>query len=404
MFSNKTRDRWLILVDEATFQATPVGRRRLFEQHQYRLPMVQLDDSSTLPARITARIPPEEPIGVRLIALDPTADTEMISMLANTNYATAATARKTTEPPTKRKQRSDSARQSTSSDPPQPAVQANDEEPHESQPTWLQKLKQLRATATRLPRKEKTNPEAVPTLSKLMTRIMKVGDAITRETERLNAGIPSSIITPPPVRVPETKLFSENWYAKTHRLLMATSMEMAAYNIEELTRIKLELDEEYSIKESEYNPTEADCEQIFKNVKKLTEGNAPGRPTPTGVNLPLEFYLHPEGSTTFIVQNPELHTYYNTTGQRLPRQRSPEQQPPTAKSKGSSNQRPSTGQNPAHKQKTGTQHRPERRDTSKDRPQQSKNRNGFHDPDRGGQQEPRRAQNPSRDSYRPRRK
>ena len=56
--------------------------------------MIQLADSCTLPARITARIPPKEPIGVRFIALDPAEDAEMISILTNINYATVATARK----------------------------------------------------------------------------------------------------------------------------------------------------------------------------------------------------------------------------------------------------------------------------------------------------------------------
>ena len=177
----------------------------------------------------------------------------------------------------------------------------NDEEPGKFQ----QKLRQLAQGKTR-------SSEAVAPMSKLMKRIVKLGDAITRETERLEAGIPSTIIAPPPIRVPETSNFSEDWYTDTNRLLMATSMEMAALTIKELSRIKRELCLEYTTMEAEYKPTEADCEQIWNNVKYLTEGYIPGEPIPTGVNLPLQFYIHAEEGSTFIGQNPELHTVYNT--------------------------------------------------------------------------------------------
>ena len=217
--SNSTRDRWFILVDDATFHATPEHRRKLYEQVKYRLPTIQLEENSTLPARITAQKPPTNPTGQRLIALDPAEDDDMFNMLTGLNYAIVASIRKMAAPGAKRRMLSESASHTARDDSPQPPVQENnDEKPCEFQ----LKFRQLTETGNRQPRKEKTNIKAVPTMSKLMTRIIKVGDAITREKERLDAGIPSSIIAPPPIRVPETRNFTEHWYTDTNRILMAT--------------------------------------------------------------------------------------------------------------------------------------------------------------------------------------
>ena len=198
LVSNITRDRWFILVDDTAFHDTPEPRRMLLEQEKYRLPMAQLDEDSPIPARITARKPPTSPTGPRLIALDPEEDDDMLNMLTGLNYATVASARKLAAPGVKRRRLSESTSRITCDESPRPPAQENnDEEPCEFQ----QKLRQLGESSDRQPRKEKTNIEAVPTMSKLMTRIVKVGDAITREKERLDAGIPSSIIAPPPIRV-----------------------------------------------------------------------------------------------------------------------------------------------------------------------------------------------------------
>ena len=93
------------------------------------------------------------------------------------------------------------------------------------------KLRQLTLGCSRQTRTGRARAEVVPLLSKLMTNIVKVGDAIMRETERLGARVPSSLILPPFIRVPLIGSFSEHWYTEADPILQNASDQLAAMTL-----------------------------------------------------------------------------------------------------------------------------------------------------------------------------
>ena len=50
----------------------------------------------------------------------------------------------------------------------------------------------------------------------LVGNMLNVQDAIYKETARILLGIPSSLVSPPPLKLPCCILFSDNWYEKTN--------------------------------------------------------------------------------------------------------------------------------------------------------------------------------------------